>query len=334
MIKVLRLILYDLEEVLMLQVLRALALAALATCWLPAQAQSSQALRIVVPWPSGGVDLLPRAMAPVMAEALGRPVIVENRPGAGGTIGIAAVAKSDADGNTVVMTDMTSYAISVALYRKLPFDPHHDLVPVGLVARSPLALAVNPSLGVKTFPEFVALVKSRPGKLNYASSGNGAITHLAMERLKRMAGLDLVHVPYKGSAPAIAAVLSGETAAAFSTVPAVLSNARAGKLTLLGVTLAKPLPQLPEVAPISRQVPGYEIGLYQGVLAPAGTPKEAIERIHAAMLKALDDEKVRTVMSRGGFEAIPSTPAELQAHLDGEFRAWGELVQALGLKID
>jgi len=302
----------------------------------PAVAQSfpSKAVHIVVPWPSGGVDLLPRTMAPAMAEALGQPVVIENRPGAGGTIGVAAVARSDADGHTVVMTDMTSHAISVALYRRLPFDARKDLAPIALIARSPLALAVNPALKAKTLGEFVALVKSRPGQLNYASSGNGAITHLAMERFKRMAGLDMVHITYKGSAPAIASVLSGDTAAAFSTVPPVLPHARSGKLALVGVTLAKPLPQLSGVPPIAASVPGYEIGLYQALLAPAGTPRAAIDLIRAAAIKSLEDPKVRTVMQRGGFEPIPSTPEALQAHIDAEFESWGELVRAIGLKID
>ena len=307
---------------------------ALAATHAAAQSFPSKAVRIVVPWPSGGVDLLPRTMAPAMAESLGQPVVIENRPGAAGTIGVAYVAGADADGHTVVMTDMTSHAISAALYRKLTFDPRNDLAPIALVARSPLALAVNPSLNVKTFAEFVALAKARPGQLNYASSGNGAITHLAMERLKRMAGIDLVHITYKGSAPAITSVLSGETAAAFSTVPAVMSHVKAGKLALLATTLDKPLPQLAGVPPIATAVPGYELGLYQALLAPKGTPRPVIEQIRAAAIRSLDDAKVRMVMQRGGFEPIPSTPEELQAHIDAQLRTWSELVSAIALKID
>jgi tripartite-type tricarboxylate transporter receptor subunit TctC len=316
----------------------ALALAAVLLAVGPAgalaQAYPQKTIKIVVPWPSGGVDLLPRTMATPMETMLGQAVIVENRPGAGGTIGVAAVANSEPDGYTVVMTDMTSLAISVSLYRKLQFDVHKDLAPIALVARSPLVLAVNPSLNVKTIDEFIALVRSRPGKLNYASSGNGAITHLAMERLKRATGIDIVHVPYKGSAPAIVSVMRGDTAAAFSTVPAALSNAKAGKLVLLGMTFDKPLPQLPDVPPIASRVPGYELGLYQGVLAPAGTPPEAIAKLHAAIAKALEDPKVRTVMQRGAFEPVLSTPEQLAQHLNAEIKAWGELVNALGLKIE
>lgn len=299
-----------------------------------AQEFPSKPIHIVVPWPSGGVDLLPRTMSEPMSKMLGQQVLVENRPGAGGTIGTAYVAKADPDGYTLVMTDMTSHAISASLYKKLPYHVTKDLAPIAMVARSPLVLVASPTLGVKTFKEFVALAKGKPGVLSYASSGNGAITHLAFERVKRGAAIDLVHIPYKGSAPAVAAVLAGETAAAFSTVPAALAHVKGGKLVALGVTFEQPVAQLPGVPPIGEFIPGYRLGLYQGLLGPAGTPTAVVEKLHAAAAKSLADDKVRNVINGGVFQPLEMSPAQFSEFLDGEVKEWGELVRAVGLTID
>lgn len=299
-----------------------------------AQAYPAKPVSLIFPWPPGGADALPRAVADRMSETLGQQVIFENRPGAGGTIGLAAVARAAPDGYTLAITDITSHAISGSLYKKLPYEVVRDFTPVAMAARTPMALAVIPSLNIKTFQEFVALAKSQPGKLNFASSGNGAITHLAVERLKRMANLDLVHIPYNGSAPAVASLLSGSSSAAFATIPSVLSNARAGKLVLLGVTFARPVPQLPELPPIAQFLPGFDMGLYQGVMGPAGTPRAVVDRVHAAVERALDDPKVKEVMQRAIFEPVRMSPEQFRAFLDGEARSWGELVNSLGLKVD
>src|SRR5262245_7640128 len=222
-----------------------------------AQTFPSRPLRIVVPWPPGGVtDVLTRAVAVQMGDSLGQPVMMESRPGAGGTLGIAVVAKSPADGYTLVMTDVPSHAISASLYAKLPYDPEKDFEAIAMVAGSPMVLATHPGMGAKNLAEFLQILKANPGKYSYASSGNGAITHLAMERLKRMAGLDLTHIPFKGTVPAVQSVLAGDTAMGFGTIPGVAPQAKAGKLVLLGVSFARRFPQLPEVAPIAEQVPG------------------------------------------------------------------------------
>ena len=299
-----------------------------------AQAYPQKPIAMIFPWPPGGADALPRALAERMSESLGQQVVFENRPGAGGTIGLAAVARAAPDGYTLAITDITSHAISGSLYKKLPYEVVKDFTPMAMAARTPMALAVIPSLNVKTFQEFVTLAKSQPGKLNFASSGNGAITHLAVERLKRMANLDLAHIPYNGSAPAVASLLGGSTSAAFATVPSVLSNARAGKLVLLGVSFTRALPQLPELPPIAQFLPGFDMGLYQGVMGPAGTPRAVVERVHAAVERALDDSRVKDVMQRAIFEPVRMSPEQFRSFLESEANSWGELVTALGLKVD
>jgi tripartite-type tricarboxylate transporter receptor subunit TctC len=321
----------------MTRIIRLALAGAAAALWVGAalaQEFPTRPVHIVVPWPAGGVDLLPRTMSEPMTRMLGQQVVVENRAGAGGTIGIAQVAKAEPDGYTLVMTDVTSHAISGSLYKQLPYDVTKDLAPIALVARSPLVLVVSPALGVKTFKEFLDLAKAKPGVLAYASSGNGAITHLAFERLKRGAGIDLVHIPYKGSAPAVAAVIAGETAAAFSTAPAALGNVAAGKLVALAVTFEQPLAQLPGVPPIAEFIPGYRLGLYQGLLAPAGTPQAVIDRLHATAAKALQDEKVKTVIKRGVFEPLDMSPAQFGRFLDEQVSEWARVVRQVGLTID
>jgi tripartite-type tricarboxylate transporter receptor subunit TctC len=186
-----------------------------------AQPYPAKPVRVVVPWPPAGVtDVLTRALAQAMSESTGQQFVVENRPGAGGTLGLAPVAKSAPDGYTIVASDVPSHAISATLYAKLPYDVLNDFEPIAMIAGSPMVLTTHPSLGVRTLPEFIKLAKASPGKLSYGSSGNGSITHLAVERLKRETGIDLVHVPYKGTVPAIASVLAGDTALAFGTIPA------------------------------------------------------------------------------------------------------------------
>jgi tripartite-type tricarboxylate transporter receptor subunit TctC len=300
-----------------------------------AQPFPSKPLRIAVPWPPGGVtDVLTRTVAAQLAESLGQQVVVENRPGAGGTIGVGAVAKAPADGYTLVMTDVPSHAISAALYPKLPYDVVKDFDPITMVAGSPMVLVTQPALNVKTMPEFLQLLRSKPGQLSYASSGNGSITHLAMERMKRMAGIDLVHVPFKGTVPAITSVLAGDTAMAFGTIPGVAPHAKSGKLVLLGVSFARRFPQLAEVPPVADQVPGFDMGFHTALFAPARTPREAIDRLHAETMRALQQPKVKETFAASAAEPGRMTPAELQAYVAREVNDWGEVVRAIGLKVD
>jgi tripartite-type tricarboxylate transporter receptor subunit TctC len=300
-----------------------------------AQPFPSKALRIIVPWPPGGVtDVLTRAVAAQMGESLGQQVVVENRPGAGGTIGVGALAKAPADGYTLVMTDVPSHAISATLYPKLAYDVVRDFESIAMVAGSPMVLATHPALNVKDLRAFLQAARARPGQLSYASSGNGAITHLAMERLKRMAGIDLVHVPYKGTVPAIASVLAADTALAFGTIPGVAPHARSGKLVLLGVSFPRRFAQLPDVPPVGDEVAGFDMGFYTALFAPARTPKEIVERLHAETLRALEHPKTREVFAASAAEPGRMRPEELQAYIAREVKDWGEVVRALDLRVD
>ena len=300
-----------------------------------AQPFPSKPVRIVVPWPPGGVsDVLARAVAAQMAEPLGQQVLIENRPGAGGTIGVAAVAKSPADGYTLVMTDVPSHAISASLYTKLPYDPEKDFEAIAMAAGSPMVLATHPGMNAKTLAEFLQVLRASPGRYAYASSGNGSITHLAMERLKRMAGVDLTHVPFKGTVPAIQSVLAGDTAMAFGTIPGVAPQAKAGKLVLLGVSFPRRFAQLPEVPPIGEQVAGFDMGFYTALFAPAKTPREIVDRLHAETMKALAHPKTREIYAASAAEPGTMSSAELQAYVAREIKDWAEVVRATGLKVD
>jgi tripartite-type tricarboxylate transporter receptor subunit TctC len=312
----------------------ALALALFAGA-APAQVYPTKTIRFVAPWPAAGVtDILSRALALAMSESLGQPVVVENRPGAGGTLGMAAVAKASPDGYTVAMTDLASHAISATLYPKLGYDVLKDFEAVSLFAASPMVLVAAPPSGVKTLPGLVDLARARPGQHSFASSGNGSITHLGIERLRRALGLELIHVPFKGTVPAITSVLGGETLIAFGTVNSVVPLARAGKLALLGVSLPRRFGQLPEVPAIAEHVPGFDMAFHTGMLAPARTPKEVVERLYAELGRALGQPKVREVFDSNGTEPLRLTPGQTRELLAREVRAWGEIVKATGVTVD
>jgi tripartite-type tricarboxylate transporter receptor subunit TctC len=292
-------------------------------------------VRVVVPWPPAGVtDVLTRALVQAMSESMGQQFVVENRPGAGGTLGLAPVAKSAPDGYTLVASDVPSHAISATLYVRLPYDVLNDFEPIAMIAGSPMVLATNPSLGARSLAEFVKIAKASPAKLSYGSSGNGSITHLAMERLKQMAGIDLVHVPYKGTVPAITSVLSGDTALAFGTIPGVVPHAKAGKLVLLGASFGKRFSQIPEVPAIAETIPGYDMGFYTGLFAPAKTPREILDKLHQEVIKAHAQPKVREVFAASAAEPGAMAPAQLKQYIASEVKAWGEVVRSVGLKID
>jgi tripartite-type tricarboxylate transporter receptor subunit TctC len=275
-----------------------------------------------------------RAVASAMGESIGQQVVVENRPGAGGILGIATVAKSGPDGYTLVATDVPSHAISATLYAKLPYDVLADLEPIAILAGSPMVLAASPALNARTLAEFMQAVRQRPGQLSYGSSGNGAITHLAIERLKKSAGIELIHVPYKGTVPAIASVLAGDTVLAFGTIPGVLPHARAGKLVLLGSSFGKRFSQIPEVPAIAETLPGFDMGFYTALYAPARTAPDVIQKIHAEVVKAQNHPKTREIFSTSAAEAGAMTPSQLKDYMASEVKAWGEIVRAVGLKID
>ncbi len=300
-----------------------------------AQPYPGKPIRIVIPWPAGGItDVITRGIALHLAEVLGQPIVIDNRPGAGGTLGSALVAKANADGYTLLMDDVASHCISSTLYTKLSYDPVKDFEPVMLVAGSPMVLIANPSHKVTTLPQLIELAKSKPGQLNYASSGNGAITHLGAVRLQRMVGINLVHVPFKGSVPATTSVISGETAIAFSTIPAAVGQAKAGRLTLIAVSFPKRSPQLPDVPTVAETVGEFDLGLYSGLWAPAGTPRAIVERLHAEFVKAMEQPRVKEILTANSAEPGRMTPPQFKVYLAKEVKVWGEVVRAAGVKIE
>jgi tripartite-type tricarboxylate transporter receptor subunit TctC len=300
-----------------------------------AQAYPSKPIRLIVPWPAGGVtDALTRAVAQAMGESMGQQLVVENRPGAGGTIGMALVANAPADGYTIVASDLPSHAISATLYSKLPYDVLRDFEPVGMIAGSPMVLATNPVFNARTMPEFIRLVQANPGKYSYGSSGNGSITHLAIERMKRQLNLDMVHIPFKGTIPAVQSVLAGDTIVAFGTIPGVQPHAKVGKLVMLGNSFARRFDQIPEVPPIADYAPGYDMAFYTAMWAPAKTPREIVDRLYAEMAKAFTQQRVKDVFAASAAEPGSMNPAQLQDYMTKEVKAWGDVVRAVGLKVD
>lgn len=301
-----------------------------------AQAYPNRSVRIVLPWPAGGItDVITRAINLHLSEVFGQQFVIDNRPGAGGTLGVALGAKSPPDGYTLIMTDVMSHCISATLYgNKLPYDPLKDVTPIAMVAGSPMVLIANPAPGVRSVPQMIQLAKSRPGQLNYASSGTGSITHLAAVRMQKMAGINLLHVPFKGSIPAASSVIGGETFMSFSTIPAALPHSKTGKLVLLATSFPKRSPQIPEVPAIAEFLSPFDLGLYSGLWAPAGTPKEIVDRLHTEVMKALETAKGKEVLA--ATSAIPGRfmPAEFSSYLAKETKDWGEIVRTSGVKID
>jgi tripartite-type tricarboxylate transporter receptor subunit TctC len=300
-----------------------------------AQSYPTRPVRIVIPWPAGGItDVIGRAVAQQYTEALGQPMIIDNRPGAAGTLGAAIVAKAAPDGHTLLMHDVASHCIAASLYRTLPYDTLKDFEPIAMVAGSPMVLIANPALNVKTVPQLIALAKSKPKAINYASSGAGSITHLGAVRLERMGGIELTHVPFKGSVPAAASVISGETSVSFSTLPAALPHAKTGRLVLLAISFPKRSAQIPDVPTISETLNGYDLGLYSGLWAPKGTPRTIVKRVHDETIKALDQPKVKEMLAN--VSAIPGTMSaeEFGRFLSKDTREWGEVVKASGVKVE
>lgn len=307
----------------------------------PAPAGSAEAayparpIRIVAPFPpGGGLDIIARIVAQWLSDAWGQQAVVDNRPGAGGTIGVAIAAKAPADGYTFVIVS-SAHPINATLYKKLPYDTLNDFDAVTLLTAVPHLLVVHPSLAVTSVKELVAMAKAKPGQLSYASGGVGASTHLAAELFKSMAGIDLVHVPYKGTVPSLVDVINGQVPITFGTVPTVIQHVKAGKLRALGLTGAKPSPSAPGVPPIADAgVPGYEAATWHGVLVPARTPKPIIAKLNAEILRMLADAEVRVRLGREGLEPVGSTPAQFDTHLRAEVPKWAKVIAAAGIKAD
>jgi tripartite-type tricarboxylate transporter receptor subunit TctC len=299
------------------------------------QAYPSRPIRLVVPFPAGGFsDLLVRLLVPGLTERLGQPVVVDNRPGASGNIGAEAVARAAPDGYTL-LANSGNFASNAALMPALPFDSLRDFAPVTLLAEAPLIVVVHPSLPAKSLGEFVALARERPGGLNYASSGVGTTGHFAAELLKSMARIDLVHIPYKGGGPNMAAVLSGEVAITFPILPAAMPHVRSGKLRALAVSgsrRASSLPDLPTVAELG--YPGYEIANWLGIAAPAGTPEPIVRRLHAEFSAAAGLAEARSRFIDQGAEPLATTPAQFQAYLEAQIARLRSIAAGAGIKAE
>ena len=300
-----------------------------------AQEFPSRPIRMVVPWPPGGVtDVIARGLANALTESLNQAIVLDNRPGAAGTVGVGIVAKAAPDGYTLMMTDVPSHAISATLYTSLTYDPLKDIEPIALPSRSPLVLVVNPKYGVKTIPQLIDYVKARPGQFAFASSGPGSITHLTAERFNRDTGIKALHVPYKGGGPATAALVAGEAGMYFSCISAAIPHVKAGRLTLLGITSPKRSPLYPDTPAVAEHIAGFEMGCNTGFFAPGGTPPRIVQRLYAEAMKAVEQSKMKSLLVANSAEAATYTHAQFKDHVAKEVRDWGEVVRAAGLKVE
>ncbi|KTT14701.1 Bug family tripartite tricarboxylate transporter substrate binding protein [Pseudacidovorax intermedius] len=318
-------------------------MAAVATGAMPmpavGQAQAAypnKPIHIVVPFPPGGsTDVLARRIGDKLASAWGQPVVVDNRAGAGGTVGADYVAKSAPDGYTLLMGVTGSNAIAQALYARLPYDVVKDFAPVSMVVSAPLVLAVNPEVKVRTAQEFLALAKSKPGGLSYGSAGNGTSMHLTGEMYKQAAGVSMVHIPYRGSAGMLTDLMSGQIQATFGDVLVLLPQIQAGKLRALAVTSKTRHPMLPDVPTLDEAgLKGFEALSWQGLFAPAGTPPEVVEKLSAEVNKAVRSPDVREYFASRGFIVEGTTPAAFKALIEGEVKKWTPIVKYSGARAD
>lgn len=306
------------------------------TSAVPVFAQSgypSRPMRIIVPAaPGGGTDYTARLIAQRLTNALGQSVVVDNRAGASGNIGLEIAAKSAPDGHTLVMP-ITSFPMNPHLFRKLPFDTVKDFSPITLAAVAPLYLVVNPSLPVKSVSDLVTLGKAKPGSLNYANSGNGTSAHLAGELFKKMSGVDMVSLPYKGGGPAVIDLIAGRVQVYFSTIPAAIQQVQAGRLRGLAVTSSKRVDLIPDVPTVAESgLPGFEIVGWFGMFAPAGTPRPIIMRLNAEINETMQLPETRKQFATHGLVPGGGTPEELGAFLKAELAKWGALIKQIGLE--
>lgn len=300
-----------------------------------AQAYPAKSVRIVIPFgPGGSTDVVIRVLAPKLSEKLGQPVVVDNRPGGAATIGMDLVAKSKPDGYTLGVANLSFGANSFVL-SKMPFDTEKDFLPVSLVTLVPMVLSVHPSVPARSVNELISLAKAKPNSLNYASGGNASANQLAMELFSYMTGIKLVHIPYKGGAPAVVSIISGETAVLFATIPSAVQHFKSGKLIGLGVSSLKRDAALPDVPAVAEAgVPGFEVYEWQGIMAPAGTPKAVVDRLQQEIGKVLKLPEVRAQIESVGAHPVGSTPAEFDVFIKKELATWSKVVKAAGIRLD
>ena len=315
----------------------AFAFTAVASVFTAVHAQSYpvKPIRFIIPFPpGGGTDTMARVMAPKLSEALGQQVVIDNRGGAGATIGTEIAAKSPPDGYTLLLMTVTN-AVGMSLYPNLKYDLVRDFAPVTRVATTPHIVVVHPSVPVKTVKELVALAKARPGALVYSSSGSGTVSHLGGEYFAHLTGTKMLHVPYKGGGPSVAALLSGEVSAAFATMPSVISYVKAGRVRALALTTAQRSPSLPDLVTVTEAgIPNYDVGSWYGLSVPAGTSKDIITRLHAETVKLLNLPDVKQRLDASGFEVITSTPEQYGEFVRAEVERWAQVVKMSGAKAD
>jgi tripartite-type tricarboxylate transporter receptor subunit TctC len=297
-----------------------------------AQNYPNRAITLVIPFaPGGSTSIVGRGIADKMSELLGEKVVVDNRPGAGGTIGTKAVAKSEPDGYTLVLGYTGTLAIGPSLYKNVGYDPRKDFAPIGLIGNAPNSLVVNPSFPARTVAELVAYAKTNPGKVNFGSAGAGTASHITGEYFARSAGITLVHVPYKGTGPALTDLLGGHIPMAFAPIPASHPNVSAGKLRALAVTSITRSGLLPDVPTmVEAGLPGFDASLYYGLAAPAGTPRTIIDKLNKVLREALASDEVRKQLGNDGTEITPGTPEDYADFIDKDEKKWAQLVKASG----
>ena len=293
-------------------------------------------VRLITPFPPGGAtDVLARTVGERLSVRLGQSVVIDNRPGAGGNIGAELASRAAADGYTLLMAPTSIYAVSATLYPRLNYDLTKDFTPVSLVANAPHVLLVHPSLPVHSVPELIAYAKARPGELNMASQGSGTVSHLEAELLKSMAGIDLLHVPYRGSAPAVVDLLAGRVQVMFDSIVSSQPHIRSGRLRPLAVASPARSPLLPEVPTVDESaLPGYSAHSWLGILVPAGTPRVLVDRLHREIVAAVNEPETRARLIEHGFEPATSTPAELAKLIRQEIAKWAPLIKQSGATPD
>jgi tripartite-type tricarboxylate transporter receptor subunit TctC len=315
------------------------ALALVMACIAPsafAQVYPNHTIRLVVPFPAGGTtDILARDVAKKLTDTLGQPVVVDNRAGAAGNIGADIVAKAAPDGYTLLMGTVGTHAINPSLYAKMPYDHVKDFVPIVLVAGVPNVLVVNPSVPINSVADLIKLAKTKPGTINFASSGSGTSIHLSGELFKTMAGVDMTHVPYKGSSPALVDLMGGQVQIMFDNLPSSLALIKSGKLRAIAVTSQKRAPVLPDVPTVAESgLPGFEASSWFGILAPAGTPAPIVAKLNAEVNKWLQSPEAKEQLLAQGAEPAGGPPEQFVAHIRAESDKWAKVVKASGAKVD
>jgi len=299
-----------------------------------AQGYPAKPIRIIVPFPPGGIaDLFARVIGQKFGEAWGQPGVVENRPGAGGNIGAELVAKSPADGYTLVTGSIGTHAVNVSIFSKLAYDPIRDFAPVALIMEAEGLLVLHPSVPVKSVKELIALAKARPGQIAYASAGHGTASHLAGELFKSLAKVDMVHVPYKGNVPALTDLIAGQTSLLFATMPTALPHVQSGRLKALAVASIARSPAAPQLPTIAESaLPGYAVTNWIGFFAPAGTPREVVTKLNAEVVRVMQAPDIQKRLATEGAKFSPWTPDQFAAFVKAEISKWAKVVKEVGIK--